>query len=266
MWPYSYDSCDLGTFPNQTARDGTPAAAASGALGGGPLSFLPGQRLSACTCPGSDHPGPSTDKGRGVPEIDVLEVQVDVTNFRGQVSQSTQTAPFNYQYQFPTTSPATTIYDSSITSLNTYKGGTFQQALSTITYVDSRVYNNQAYAPYAFEWWSDPDNRDDGYITWYSNGARTWTITSAALGPDTVSRVQQRLIPEEPMVSRGSSDPKLLWADRSSIMRQYIVLNLGLSRPCLVFLIMVLFTYTWPLSGFPSTRLSTSGVPQQDVY
>jgi len=58
-----------------------------------------------------------------------------------------------------------TIYDSSIASLNSYTGGVFQQALSAVTYVDSRVYNNQAYAPYSFEWWSNPSNRDEGYIT-----------------------------------------------------------------------------------------------------
>ena len=49
MWPYSYDSCDLGTFPNQTAADGTPPEARTGGLGGTPLSYLPGQRTSSCT-------------------------------------------------------------------------------------------------------------------------------------------------------------------------------------------------------------------------
>jgi beta-glucanase (GH16 family) len=128
MWPYSYDSCDVGTFMNQTGRDGNPAIAATGAPDGGPLSFLPGQRLSACTCPGSDHPGPNTDKGRGVPEIDILETQVNVSTFQGEVSQSFQTAPYNYQYNFVNTTPQTTIYDSSVTNFNVYKGGVFQQA------------------------------------------------------------------------------------------------------------------------------------------
>ena len=35
---------------------------------------LPGQRLSACTCAGEDHPGPDVTVGRGVPEIDIIEV------------------------------------------------------------------------------------------------------------------------------------------------------------------------------------------------
>ena len=49
MWPYSYDTCDLGTFPNQTALDGTPPGARTGGVGGGPLSYLPGQKTSSCT-------------------------------------------------------------------------------------------------------------------------------------------------------------------------------------------------------------------------
>ena len=201
MWPYSYDSCDLGTFINQTAKNGTPAAAATGSPDGGPLSFLPGQRLSACTCPGSDHPGPSVSTGRGVPEIDIIEAQVDTSVMQGQVSQSFQTAPYNYQYTFVNTTPTTTIYDGTKTRFNSYIGGVFQQALSAVTYIDAQYYNNNAYAPYAFEWWSDPSHRSDGYITWFSNSQKTWTMTAGTIGPDSISEVSQRLIPEEPMVS-----------------------------------------------------------------
>lgn len=74
MWPYSYDSCDVGTLANQTLN-GEPAIAATS--GGGPdgeLSYLPGQRLSRCTCPDDPtHPGPKhpdgTWVGRSAPEI-----------------------------------------------------------------------------------------------------------------------------------------------------------------------------------------------------
>lgn len=201
MWPYSYDSCDVGTFPNQTTKQGAPASASTGGIDGGPLSFLPGQRLSACTCPGSDHPGPSVSTGRGVPEIDIFETQVDTSVMRGQVSQSFQTAPYNYQYNFANTTPETTIYDSSITLFNTYTGGVFQQAISAVTYIDAQNYGGSGYAPYAYEWWSNPSNRQEGYITWFSESAKTWTMTSATIGPDSTSGVSQRLIPEEPMVS-----------------------------------------------------------------
>ena len=200
MWPYSYDTCDTGTFPNQTDTSGNPTIAKTGGTGGSPLSFLPGQRLSACTCPGSDHPGPSVNKGRGVPEIDIFETQIDTSRFQAEVSQSFQTAPYNYQYEFDNSTDATTIYDTSITKLNSYKGGQFQQAVSAVTDINNADYNDQGYATYGYEWWSDPKNRDNGYITWMSQGNKAWTITPQTIGPDTTAEISQRLIPEEPMV------------------------------------------------------------------
>src|SRR6266576_5143732 len=121
MWPYTYAACDIGTLPNQT-QNGSPAAVAG-------LSYLPGQRLSACTCSGSDHPGPSTSVGRGAPEIDVLEAQINIPRGKGQVSQSLQIAPFNYNYEFNNASSATPI-EGSATQFNVYTGGQFQQAVS----------------------------------------------------------------------------------------------------------------------------------------
>ena len=66
--------------------------------------------------------------------------------------------------------------------------------------VDSNNYNNQGYAAYGFEWWSDPKNRGDGYVSWFSGGQKTWTMTADTIGPDPVSQISGRLIPEEPMV------------------------------------------------------------------
>lgn len=69
-WPYTYDSCDIGTFPLQQYANGTPTDAQL--LGKpGTFSSLPGQKVSSCSCPGSDHPGPAVTDGRGAPEIDV---------------------------------------------------------------------------------------------------------------------------------------------------------------------------------------------------
>src|ERR1700761_2982821 len=153
MWPYSYDSCDLGTFPNQTTHDNEPASTFESAL-----SFLPGQRVSACTCPGADHPGPATSVGRGVPEIDILEALVDITgtapHFRGQVSQSYQLAPYNAGRQFNNASSATSILNASITAFNHYIGDAFQQTVSALTYIDSQFYGGDgpgAFAPYGIE-------------------------------------------------------------------------------------------------------------------
>ena len=98
-WPYTYDACDVGTVSNQTINGSPVAATEDGdASQGGVLSFLPGQRLSRCTCKGESHPGPmhsdGTYVGRSAPEIDIFEAQI--TNNVGQVSQSAQWGPFNY--------------------------------------------------------------------------------------------------------------------------------------------------------------------------
>lgn len=77
QWPYIYDSCDVGTLPNQTLNNAPIAALESGSdFYNGTLSYLPGQRLSRCTCPGESHPGPmhhdGTYVGRSAPEIDIF--------------------------------------------------------------------------------------------------------------------------------------------------------------------------------------------------
>jgi len=146
--------------------------------------------------------------GRGAPEIDIFETQVDVSRFVGQVSQSYQCAPYNYKYEFDATEPASKIYNPSTTRFNTYKGGIYQQAMSALTDIDPSVYNDTGYAAYGYEWWYDSKHREDSFITWYSNGAPAWTATSASTPPDPISQVGQRLIPEEPM---------------------YLIMNLGLA-------------------------------------
>lgn len=71
----------MGTLANQTLN-GLPVAATINGdpTEGGALSYLPGQRLSRCTCPGEIHPGPvhsdGTFVGRAAPEIDIIEAQV----------------------------------------------------------------------------------------------------------------------------------------------------------------------------------------------
>ena len=101
MWPYSYDSCDVGTMPNQTLNGKQPSRPGISCLfhslhcqglpeiattEGDPsydnsLSYLPGQRLSRCTCTNDEtHPGPTLSNGsfvgRGAPEIDMFEATV----------------------------------------------------------------------------------------------------------------------------------------------------------------------------------------------
>ncbi|KAJ7778805.1 glycoside hydrolase family 16 protein [Mycena maculata] len=197
-WPYAYDSCDLGTFPNQTTKDNQPTAVYEAEL-----SFLPGQRLSACTCPGSDHPGPATSVGRGAPEIDILEAQVEIDGtapyFRGEVSQSYQLAPYNLNFDFDNSSSVTPIVNSTITKFNSYKGDAFQQTVSAVTYINDSFYGGNAYSPYGIEWFSNPSQRSEGYINWLTNGVKAWTLTPDTIGPDSQSQVSARLITEEPM-------------------------------------------------------------------
>jgi beta-glucanase (GH16 family) len=85
QWPYSYDACDVGTVHNQTYNDVPVIPAGMGdQYNGDSFSFLPGQRLSRCTCKDdTTHPGPkhSSDGsfvGRAAPEIDVFEATVSL--------------------------------------------------------------------------------------------------------------------------------------------------------------------------------------------
>ncbi|KAH8829108.1 beta-glucan synthesis-associated protein [Flagelloscypha sp. PMI_526] len=202
MWPYTYDSCDVGTAPNQTVG-GLPVAALSG---GDPsandaLSFLPGQRLSRCTCPGEEHPGPvhadGTYVGRAAPEIDFFEAQGV-----GHVSQSGQWAPFNAGYDWFNTS-------DNLLHLNSYKGGAFQQATSVVTATNQDCYEvggNQCFAIYGVEY---KPGFDDAYMTWINDGKPAWTLFSGGLAADTRVEIGARPVPLEPM---------------------YLIMNLGQSK------------------------------------
>ncbi|GAA5993049.1 hypothetical protein JCM10908_003078 [Rhodotorula pacifica] len=201
-WPYSYSSCDVGTLPNQTTVDGTGPPAAVKLTDGLPLSYQPGQRLSACTCraDAKEHPGPNVKVGRGAPEIDILEAQTHYTNRRlvGAVSQSAQFAPYDNDYQIRNTTPYTVVHSPNRTILNDYLGGIYQQACSGVTVTDQTAYQDSggSFATYGFEYMP---GQKDGYITWYTSGEPAWTLTAGAVGPNAATGVGQRLIAEEPM-------------------------------------------------------------------
>lgn len=179
VWPYTYDSCDAGITPNQSSPDG--------------ISYLPGQRLNACTCKGEDHPNRGT--GRGAPEIDIIEGEVDSNIKAGVASQSYQIAPFDIWY-YPDYN-FVEIHNSDITTMNTYTGGPFQQAVSGTTTLNTEWYergNNAGnFQVYGYEFLNDNDN---GYLTWYV-GVPTLTLHSQALGPN--GNVGARRFPKEPM-------------------------------------------------------------------
>ncbi|GAA6064087.1 hypothetical protein JCM10212_003445 [Sporobolomyces blumeae] len=200
-WPYSYSSCDVGTLDGQLTPDGTgPAGALNSGEKGGRLSYLPGQRLSACTCSGEDHPGPHHSVGRGAPEIDIIEAQVEWTGKKlvGAVSQSAQFAPFDYGYEIKNVTPYTVIHTPGVTTLNSYTGGVFQQACSGVTETPVDAYQLEGGGFSTYGWESFP-GETDGFITWQTDGKPAWTLNAGAVGPNDKVDIGQRLISEEPM-------------------------------------------------------------------
>jgi len=213
-WPYSYDSCDFGTLPNQTLNGQPEAAVTVGdPSNGNVLSYLQGQRLSRCTCAGESHPGPmhsdGTFVGRSAPEIDIfvatLQADPDTGVLEGAVSQSCQFAPFNYNYTYQTNS--TQVYNTDLTALNSYKGGVFQQAVSALTQTNQQAYelSGGGFSVYGYEY---KPGTSDAYVTWVSDNKASWTLLSAAMGSDSMVEIGERPIPQEPM---------------------YIIFNLGMS-------------------------------------
>lgn len=54
-----------------------------------------------------------------------------------------------------------------------------------------------------FEYWANPKNPDEGFITWQTEGKPRVTMGASAVGADQGvggSMISKRLIPEEPMV------------------------------------------------------------------
>lgn len=85
------------------------------------------------------------------------------------------------------------VYDNSITSMNAYQGGPFQQAISGLTNLNNDWYDGKQYQKYAFDY----KTGDSGYITWHVGDEETWTLDARAIGPN--GNIGKRLIPEEPM-------------------------------------------------------------------
>ncbi|KAJ7124630.1 beta-glucan synthesis-associated protein [Mycena crocata] len=219
MWPYVYDSCDVGTLKNQTLNGGPIAALTTGddsedSPYKGELSYLPGQRLSRCTCAGESHPGPMhSDKtyvGRSAPEIDIFEAQIGGPDGAhvGAVSQSAQYAPFNAGYIWDNSTNNLFIADTTISHQNSYSGGVYQQATSVVSNTNQDCYQltTGCYSVHGFEYKA---GYDDGYITWLTDNKVTWTLGGAGMGADTATEIGPRGVTEEPL---------------------YILANLGISK------------------------------------
>lgn len=176
VWPYTYNSCDIGITPNQSSPDG--------------LSQLPGQKLSSCTCAGQDHPSLGT--GRGAPEIDILEGSVDPNNLIGVVTQSFQVAPFDIWYR--PNNDFLQIPNYNTTQMNSYCGGPFQQAVSGTTLLNNNWYDGEEYQKYAFEY---IPGTSKGKIAWFVGEDQTFMMDGRAIGRN--GNVAARQVSEEPM-------------------------------------------------------------------
>ncbi|KAJ3494568.1 hypothetical protein NLJ89_g10781 [Agrocybe chaxingu] len=163
---------------------------------------------------GSDHPGPDVSRGRGAPELDIFEAEKDKDiPLVHIVSQSAQFAPFSHDYTYTNNTGDWINYDTTRTRANTYRGSAVQQSVSGLTRVPADMFQGSGanFKTFGFEYWSDPNDRQAGYVNWQVDGARSHRVSATAVGPDQGpdgSGVGQRLIPEEPMA---------------------IVLNLGIS-------------------------------------
>ena len=181
MWPYSYwDHCDYGITANQSSTDG--------------ISWLPGMKLPACTCKGQTHP--SSGNSRSAPEIDGIEGSVGFMTENwgtatGSASQSYQIAPFDIFYM-PDYNYVE-VYDNEQSSVNAYRGGNYQQAMSAVTWLNNDWYDGNGYQTFGFEY--TPGS--EGQVTWFVGDQYTWKMDARALRPN--GNIGQRTMPEEPM-------------------------------------------------------------------
>lgn len=194
VWPYTYDECDFGITPNQSSPDG--------------ISFLPGQRLSKCTCYGEDHPNLGT--GRGAPEIDLIEGFHNPHDKTFLGMQTLQVAPFDpwyrpdYEYM--------EIFDSSITSMKSSTGTPTQQAIAAGTILNETWFHNLRnesnhsqiistqtnFQTFGYEYNSEKTIENDSYVQFFNGNQRTLGLRGDALHPND-NNIGWRQVTKEPM-------------------------------------------------------------------
>jgi len=93
--------------------------------------------------------------------------------------------------------------------MNTYTGGAYQQATSSVTENNQNCYqlgDDPCYSVYGFEY---VPGFDGGYISWIANDQLAWTMMQGGMAADPIAEIAARPIPQEPM---------------------YIIANLGMSE------------------------------------
>ncbi|KAA8564938.1 hypothetical protein EYC84_010708 [Monilinia fructicola] len=106
-------------------------------------------------------------------------------------SQSYQIAPFDIFYM-PDYNYVE-VYDNEQSSVNAYRGGNYQQAMSSVTWLNNDWYDGNGYQTYGFEY--TPGSA--GEVTWFVGDQYTWKMDARALRPN--GNIGQRTMPEEPM-------------------------------------------------------------------
>ena len=205
MWPYSYDECDVGARENQTFADGKGPAAALGKRGSDShLSGLPGMRYPSCTCKNEDHPGPTHKVARSAPEIDIVELQMEKQKNGSYASQSYQVAPFDDEYSWDRNKTGYQVWNRNerISFKNPYKGGLYQQSVSVLSRVDDSAFEmakDPTFTKVGVEYEPDWENKGEGYLTFYLNGKRSWSIWPGTLAQNDKVQIGRRAYPKEPM-------------------------------------------------------------------
>lgn len=75
-----------------------------------------------------------------------------------------------------------------------------QQAVSALTNLNSTVFaeDGAVFTKFGVEYWSNPDNRDEGFIEWVADQP-VFRIDNNVLSGDQTLNISSRLISEEPM-------------------------------------------------------------------
>ena len=131
------------------------------------------------------------------------------------------------------------IQDSSLSGLNIYQGGAYQQATSVVTATSACIsrpcrmwrnwtqvklrteqtayeLNGGEFSTYGFQYkpgFGDAVSLHEPcrarslrssyrwqYLAWITDGKLAWTMTQAGVGPDPISNISERPVPQEPMV------------------------------------------------------------------
>ncbi|KAK0522494.1 hypothetical protein OC835_006549 [Tilletia horrida] len=181
-WPYSYDHCSVATLANQKYGPNETGGPLAAEMTGVYIDHY-GPGLSTDR-PGPRHPGGSW-KGRSAPELELFKASSSDGGF-GWNSMSLQLAPYEAGYNLARPDMTIVYHPERGQQLNPRNQEVYELP-------------GGKFAVYGLEYEPVSERQDNGYVTWISDGDRAWNLICAALGPDVLTEIGQRLIPQEPM-------------------------------------------------------------------